>query len=403
MGDMKKLYFYLSCLLGFVAGHMLNYSAIMYSLQAFESSLLAGAAYAFCFGPPIVFGWIAGAYIDRYSAKKVLLVAQNAFILGAAGMLLVMFVQPENSIFYFLACCFFVGIAWSFVAPARLAAIGQYVSKDELPQAMIVLNLLVMLGFGLAPIVLTQILDRFDWIGVALTCLCMFIISSLMLINAPNAHKRVSHKNLKQEWQECLLELKQVPVIMQLLFAAIVGYLMMGPMQVVLPQIAQIQLGLNTVEKGQYLGLIAMSLIIGGVAAMKLKTILPIGKSMLVMLMLCGISIGLLGKISTLWLSCAVLIIGTTLAGISVSFIVAALQAFTPEHIRGRVMSIYTIISQVISASAGLLAGAVAQGVSVPSGLYVIALMFIVFTVLLAINARHLKAFGCSSFELTLN
>ena len=167
----------------------------------------------------------------------------------------------------------------------------------------------------------------------------------------------------------------------------------MGPMQVVLPQIADHQLGLGNVEKGQYLGLIALSLIIGGIAAMKLRTVLPIGKSMLFMLLLCGVSLALLGSITSLWLSCLVLVIGTTLAGITVSFIVAALQSFTPEHIRGRVMSIYTIISQVISATAGMFAGAIAQGISVPSGLYAVALLFVVLTIFLAIKATHLKAF----------
>ena len=390
---MKLFLFYLSCFFGFIAGHMVNYSAIMYSLQTFDSSLLAGVAYSLCFGPPIIFGWLAGSYIDRYSAKRVLLVSQNSFILGVTGMLLVMLYEPENSVFYFLLSSFFVGIAWSFVAPSRLAAVGQYVSREKMPQAMIVLNLLIMLGFGLAPVLLTQIQEQLGWPGVAMTCMTLFTASSLLLLNAPNNHKRLSHQNLRQEWQECFSELKKIPVIPQLLFAAIVGYLMMGPMQVVLPQIADQQLGLGNVEKGQYLGLIALSLIIGGIAAMRLRTVLPIGKSMLVMLLLCGVSLALLGSITSLWLSCLVLVVGTTLAGITVSFIVAALQTFTPEHIRGRVMSIYTIISQVISATAGMFAGALAQGISVPSGLYGIALLFVVLTILLAIKATHLKAF----------
>ncbi len=390
---MKLFFFYLSCFFGFIAGHMVNYSAIMYSLQVFDSSLLAGVAYSLCFGPPIIFGWLAGSYIDRYSAKWVLLVSQNAFILGAVGMCLVMLYEPVHSMLYFLTSSFFIGIAWSFVAPARLASMGQYVPQEKLPQAMIVLNLLIMLGFGLAPVLLTQILQFVGWPGVAKTCIVLFVLSSLLLMNAPNKHKRLGHQNLKQEWQACFSELKTLPVIPQLLFAAIVGYLMMGPMQVVLPQIAEGQLGLDTVQKGQYLGLIALSLIIGGLLAMVLKKYLPIGRAILVMLCFCGLSLALLGAISSLWLSCVVLVVGTTLAGITISFIVAALQAFTPEHIRGRVMSIYTVISQVVSAMAGVFAGAVAQGVSVPSGLYFVAIILVVLALCLAFKAFHLKGF----------
>ncbi len=380
--------------MAFVAGHMVNYSAIMYSLEMFDSPLLAGLAYGLCFGPPVLFGWLAGAYIDRYSAKKVLLIAQNFFIVGALGMLYVMMLKPEASIMIFLISSFFIGVGWAFVAPSRLAAMGQYAAVDKLAQSTITFNLLVMVGFGLAPIVLTQIQAAFDWKGVAIVSICMFILSSLLLINAPNSHKRVSHENLRAEWAGCFNVLKTIPVIPQLLFAAIVGYLMMGPMQVILPQAAEQQLGLNTIEKGQYLGLIAFSLILGGIAAMKLKGIIPIGKSILVMLFFCGISMGLIGFIEIVWLSCLVLIIGTTLAGIVVSFIVAGLQHYTPVEIRGRVMSIYTIISQVISAMAGVLAGAVAQGISVPASLYMIGILFVVFTIILAIKGHSLKAFN---------
>jgi MFS family permease len=390
---MKLIIFYMSCFLAFVAGHMVNYTAILYSLAEFESSSLAGLAYGFCFGPPVFFGWIAGAYIDRYSPKRVLLIAQNFFIVGALGMLCVMVFKPNYAIAFFLLSSFSIGIGWAFVAPARLSSMGNYVKGDQLAQATITFNLLVMLGFGLAPIIITQVQAWLDWQGVAGLSIGMFILSSLLLVNAPNVHKRLSHEKLKQEWAECFEQMKRTPVIAQLLFAAIIGYLMMGPMQVVLPQIAETQLGLDDQQKGQYLGLIALSLIIGGVAAMKLKSYVPIGRSIIMLLFVCGSSLVLIGGITNVWLSCAVLIIGTSLAGMIVSFIVGGLQHVTPVAIRGRVMSIYTIISQVVSAMAGVLAGAIAQGLNVPSSLFFIGGVFICLTFILMIKGKHLLGF----------
>ena len=379
--------------MAFIAGHMVNYSAIMYSLEMFNSSLLAGLAYGLCFGPPILFGWIAGAYIDRYSAKKVLLITQNFFVLGGLGMWFVMSNNPEEHIVIFLGACFSIGVGWAFVAPARLAAMGQYVSDEQLPQSTITFNLLVMIGFGLAPIALTQIQSVFQWQGVALTCVSLFMLSSVLMINAPNIHTRLTHNNLKKEWAACFKILKDIPIIPQLLCSAMIGFLMMGPMQVILPQVADQQLGLSPIEKGQYLGLMAFSLILGGLLAMKLKNQLHIGRSILVMLTLCGVTLGLIGMINSIWLSCAVLVLGTTLAGVTISFIVAGLQHNTPIEIRGRVMSIYTIISQVIPAMAGVLAGALAQSGSVPFSLYVIAILFVALTLLLSIKGHYLKQF----------
>jgi len=390
---MPLIVFYVSCFLAFIAGHMLNYTAILFALEFFESSTIAGIAYGLCFGPPIIFGWIAGAYIDRYGAKTVLLLAQNLFILGGLGMLLVIAVQPSYSLLLFLLSNVLVGIAWAFVAPARYACLGQYMGVDRLGQSTITLNLLVMLGFGLAPIILTQIESHLSWQWVAIIAVSMFTLSSLMLVSAPNQHIRLSHQNLKQEWRDCFSQLKQFPVITQLLLAAIIGYLLMGPMQVVLPQIAKINLQLNTVETGQYLGLIAVALIVGGLLAMKLKHIVHIGKSIALLLLLAGIFVALLGRIEWVWLSCIVLLVGTTMAGVIVSFIVAGLQHNTPQAIRGRVMSMYTIISQVISAMAGVLAGTIADIFSPSVSLYLVGVIFVVASLVLALKAKALMEF----------
>lgn len=390
---MKLALFYLSCFMAFVAGHITNYSAIMYSLEAFNSSSLAGLAYAFCFGPPIVFGWVAGAYIDRYSAKRVLLLSQNVFILGVIGMLLVVTYQPDYSVLLFLMANFVVGIGWAFVAPARMSALAQYVSSQDLPKASITFNLLIMIGYGLAPIVLTQVLDWTSWTGVLTLSMGLFICSSLLLINAPNEHERISHDNLKEEWLQCYQGLKDNPIIAQLLITAVIGYTMMGPMQVILPQIAEHNLGLATVQKGWYLGLIALSLIIGGIVAMKLRSKVPVGKSVLAILFICGIGVGLIGLIDSLWLSCIVLIITVGLSGIAVSFIVAGLQQLAPTAIRGRVLSIYTIISQVISAGAGLFAGWIGQVFSLEASMGFVAFCFITGAIVMAVRATHLKGF----------
>ena len=372
---------------------MLNYTAILFSLSSFDSPSLAGLAYGLCFGTPIIFGWIAGAYIDRYSAKKVLLIAQNLFIVGALGMWWAVENKGDYEISVFLFSSFLIGIAWAFVAPARMASIAQYASTEKLPQLTIIFNLLVMLGFGLAPILLTQIQEYFAWQGVLEMCVFMFLLSSVLLFNAPNVHKRISHDRLIKEWTSCFEKLKTIPIVPQLLLAAIVVYLMMGPMQVVLPQVAEGLLKLNSIDTGRYLGLIALSLILGGVIAIKFKEKVPVGPTILWLLIFSGVAIGFIGNINSIVMSCLALIAGTTMAGIIVSFIVAALQYHTPTEIKGRVMSIYTIISQVISAIAGLLAGVIAEGISPSMSLYIIGALIILFTLLIGIKATHLRNF----------
>jgi MFS family permease len=67
-----------------------------------------------------------------------------------------------------------------------------------------------------------------------------------------------------------------------------------------------------------------------------------------------------------------VLLAGVGIAGgLALSLIVAGIQANAPESVRGRVLSMYTIISQVVPAASGVIAGALVQGFGVGVALVV--------------------------------
>ena len=53
------------------------------------------------------------------------------------------------------------------------------------------------------------------------------------------------------------------------------------------------------------------------------------------------------------------------LGGMVISFIIAGIQGQAPEALRGRVMSIYSIISQVVPAASGVAAGALVRSTGV--------------------------------------
>jgi hypothetical protein len=59
--------YYLSSLLAFTGGHMINYTVIMYLQDKLGSDLLSGIGFGLSFGSSIVFGWFAGVLCDRVS------------------------------------------------------------------------------------------------------------------------------------------------------------------------------------------------------------------------------------------------------------------------------------------------------------------------------------------------
>lgn len=127
-----KLYLFLaSCLLAFLAGHIVNYTIIFLSLEWFNSHSLAGIGYGLCFGPPLILGWFAGVYCDRYSPRKVILVAQNSFFVALFLLYLAFDSNDDLRMFLLLSAALFSGIGWSFVAPARFATLPFYVTYDK--------------------------------------------------------------------------------------------------------------------------------------------------------------------------------------------------------------------------------------------------------------------------------
>jgi len=413
---MRLTLFLFSCLLAFLAGHMVNYSIIFLSIEWYKSYSLAGIGYGLCFGPPLVLGWFAGVYCDRYSPRKVLLVAQNSFFIALLLLWLAFDVPingPEDNLrmIYLLVAALFCGIAWSFVAPARFATLPFYIAesrqsetikqKHKLTTATIILNLMVMMGFGLAPMLLKHIQVTFNWQIVLLTAAIMFALSSLILL--PLKIKfivKTKEKSAAKVFNEIKTSLKFVKTshyLSQLLLLASIAYLLMGPMQIILPSIAKNNLALDEIAQGNYLSLVAFSLIVGGLLAMILKRKGKLGWQLLLFIFFAGLGMGLLALVDNLAISVVLLILSASSGGIAISFIVAGLQHYSIDEHRGRVMSFYTIISQAVPAVSGVAAGLIAQVYSPNIAMIIISSLIVLamFTVMFYLkHVRQLNSYS---------
>jgi hypothetical protein len=76
--------YFLSCLLALTAGHMFNYTVILYLQEVVGSALLSGLGFGLAFGSAIVFGWFAGVLCDRIPPQRVIHGAQALFLAGLA-------------------------------------------------------------------------------------------------------------------------------------------------------------------------------------------------------------------------------------------------------------------------------------------------------------------------------
>lgn len=346
--------FFLSCLAGFLAGHLTNYSVILFAQDVWQRDALAGAGFGLCFGVPLLLGWPAGAWCDQYSPQRIAQIAHGAFfvallLLAAASRAEVYGVQ------LYLLGATATGVGWSLLAPARMALLGRMAGEQQARLAVL-FNLLVMLGFGLAPLLLAAARVEGGWTAVQAIGLLLFGLASLLLfglrVPALGGEGHVFER-IRQGFAYAM----GTPLLAQALLTAVLIYLAMGPIQVMLPRFAQQVLQLQEMQRGMFLGALALAFLIGGAIALPLARRFGQGHVLLVAALLSGGGLVLLAN--SVSLAGALLCLGLNgiCAGTAISLVVALLQHESEPALRGRLMSLYTVTSQVIPAAGGLGAG----------------------------------------------
>ncbi len=371
--------FYLSSFLAFVCGHSVNYSVIMYSQDILNSDLISGIGFGLCFGPPIILGWYAGVLCDRLAPGRLILFSQITFMLCALVLLGGHYLAESLTLktAAVVIGAFLAGCSWSFIAPARFATLAQVVPEKSLHGATILLNLLSMVGFGLGPILIAFTYSDFGWSGVFVSLFAGFFLATILVFFVPTKGSDKVRKWVGAEIREGLQAVAAKPILAQLLLASVLAYTLMGPMQVLLPRMARSQLMFNEMERGSYLGVLALALIIGGVLCMVLKNRVHEGMTILVGAMIAGVSVVVISQITTPMASALVLLFSGIVGGMIVSLIVAGLQAEAGAEVRGRVMSMYTITSQITPALTGLGAGILSEYLGVVLGLLICGLVIV--------------------------
>ena len=390
--------FFLSCLLAFTAGHMFNYTVILYLQETVGSDLLSGLGFGLAFGSSIVFGWFAGVLCDRLAPVRVIHGAQAMFLLGLACLWWADSGGAAHRVAWTLTGAFAGGVAWSFVGPARLTTLGQIASPAELRPATIVFNLQVLVGFGLAPLLIGVVRSRAGWGAVIALAATGFVLSSMLIANLrTRANATPSGNSVWADIGDGFRVVGADPLLKQLMLAAVLAYAMTGPLQILLPKLAREVLHLSELQRGAYLGLMALSLITGGISALVLARRVHHGLFVFAGIVATYLVFASLSQITSVALSAATLACVGITGGMVISLVVSGIQAQAPVAMRGRVMSMYSITSQVVPALSGVAAGALVNGVGVTSAIQLSGLVLAGIVALAAWRMGRLRRYSGQS------
>lgn len=300
--------------------------------------------------PAVSCALYAGHVIDTNEKKRLLLICNYGYIFLIGLLLIPAFYNVElhfsghQITYYIYAVIFFTGIARAFIGPIVPSMIPKIVEKVNLPSA-ITLNQATFLTSSVCGHAAGGFLIGFFGVKYTLiVILSLIFIASLFFWQLKKQHSESKKQNLKivesmKEGVSYILKTKEILGALCLdMFAVLFG----GAVALI-PVFAT-----DILKSGaEGFGLLNAASDIGSMIIITILAVIPLrknqGKILLVAVAGFGLCIIGFGLSHYYWLSFLLLALSGMLDGISVVIRGTIVQLKTPDHIRGRVLSVNSI------------------------------------------------------------
>lgn len=363
--------FWTGQLISLIGTWMQNLAQGWLVLTLTDSPLLLGVVSAVQFTPMLLFSLIAGVIADRLPKRKILILTQSGSAVTAL-ILGLLVLTGKVRYWHVLILAGMLGTINSLDNPTRQSFIVELVGKQDLMNA-IVLNSTAFNGARIiGPAVAGLAIDK---LGMAACFLVnsvsyLAVISGLMTLRMKDAGKdRESEKMVFSKIKEGLQYIRQTPVILRTLVLMIMLSIFSMNFNVLVPVLARDTLGLQAQGYGYLLSAMGVGALVGAVFMALVSHLGP--QWYIIMGGAVGLTFPQLLLAFNHSFPLAVLLLGVT--GIAmlafVTSVNTTLQINSPDHLRGRVMSIYTLVFLGLVPLGSLFSGTVANAGGAPAGL----------------------------------
>lgn len=374
------IFLYLNTFLALIGGNMFNYGLIILASDTAGSDGFTGLVNFANYIPTLFLSFYAGTLLDRRSRLGVVYFFQSFFILTSLGLAtLLLNDQVQSSTRWILPLIALVnGSALAFLVPGRFALIGDIVPPDQVPRVTIVLNILVIVGFGIAPVFVGLIKQHHSWhvlfycIAVVLAC-AYATLFPIRPAFASVLDRKLLEVSAYQRFRDGYAFVRQSPLIRELLGFTFVGLFVVGPIFVVLPRFARDIMGMDEQGRGLLLSSVGAGLFVGGMLARFLGGSRNHGWWIMGSCLAIG---GILCAMVPAWHAMqhpiaigGLLVIAGIFGGVVSTLIPAMLQGLAHDAVRGRVLSFYTLVFQLTPAISGFSIGLVSDRVGLENAI----------------------------------
>jgi len=321
--------------------------------------------------PVLLFMLIGGVVADRYDRRRLLTGSQYVQMFSAFT-LTALILSGHVKVSYIFLLSFVSGCGQAFGGPAYQSMIPQLVPRRDLPNAIALnstqFNLSRVLGPTAGGIVLALVgtAGCFALNGLSF----FFVVFALSRLRVPPHTPPATKTNLGEELKSGLHYVRDNPLMLTLTILVFVSTFLTMPILTMLPSFATAVLTNNTHAPQTRLSMLlacqGLGSIVGALTIGSLGRFKHMGRVLLVVQVMLGVLIGAFALSRTLTLSLGLLFVGGMffMAVFSISF--SLVQLIAPDHLRGRVVSIYMVSLRGGWPIGSLVAGAMADKFSAP-------------------------------------
>ena len=319
--------------------------------------------------PPMLGGSLAGVFADKWNRRLILMLTDFGQGLGTT-VLLSGFLTGNFMLWHLYLVSFVNGLLSMFQRPAMEASVTMLVPENHRDRANTVRQITGPTAGIIAPVITGFVYASIGVVGVMIVDLATFIVAvgivSLVHIPQPGKNKITGNGTT---WQELRIGmdflLKNKILILIMVYAALINFLLAGPMTLSTPYI--IVLTGSEATLGILLGFMNIGIVTGGVFMMIFGGTRPRIHGIMLGLLFRSFWLILYGIVRTpLMLGMALFFIFSTNALVDASFM-SIIQAKVPPNMQGRVFALLFQMMYIATPLSLLIAGPLVDNVLEPA------------------------------------
>jgi MFS family permease len=358
-----------------------------------QSSLLLGAVSFASQIPVFLVSPIGGHVADRLDRRRIMIATQTASMILAfalAGLTLSGRVRE----WHVMVLAVLLGVVNAFDLPARQAALVQMVDREDLMNAIALnssmFNGARIVGPAVAGMLVAAIGEGWCFFANAVSYIA--VLAGLLIMRMPGAHdgRATSGTAVENIIEGFRYVAQTTPIRALLILIGVVSFAGM-PYAVLMPVFAQEILHSGARGLGILMGCSGAGALAGSIALAMRSSVKGLGKWV-------AISAGAFGAmLAAFALSKSFLLSAILLVPVGGAMMVqmassnTLIQSMVPDELRGRVMSVYSMMFMGMGPLGSLLAGSAAQHVGAPAAVAAGGVLTIMAAVIFALRLPNLR------------